>query len=94
LVGDLADITPCSYIELGGGIIHQLSYQLAKSYMIPVEGVFVAAPGYMFGHGGVPKRSIITTVNNIATPDLETFISVVQTLKDSERVPVQYFELI
>jgi S1-C subfamily serine protease len=78
---------------VGGGIVHQLSYHMAKSYMVPFEGVFVASAGYMFGHGGVPRKSIITAINNRPTPTLEAFIEVMNDLKDGERVPVQFFQL-
>jgi hypothetical protein len=92
-VQDLTKITPDCYIEVGGGVVHQISYQMAKSYMVPFEGVFVASAGYMFGHGGVPRKSIITSVNNQPTPTLEAFIDVMNSLKDGERIPVKFFQL-
>ncbi|KAJ3323553.1 serine protease [Boothiomyces sp. JEL0866] len=86
-VQDLHSITPDTYVEVGGGIVHTLSYQMARSFMVPVSGVFIASSGYMFGEGGIPRKSIITKVNNLPTNTLEEFIHVLSTLKESERVP-------
>ncbi|KAI8902963.1 hypothetical protein BC833DRAFT_571394 [Globomyces pollinis-pini] len=92
-VMDLTSITPFSYVEVSGGILHTLSYQMARSYMVPVKGVFVASAGYMLGQGGVGKRCIIKSLNNLPTPNLEAFISIMNALKDNERVPIQFYQL-
>ncbi|KAJ3103726.1 serine protease [Phlyctochytrium planicorne] len=93
VVQDLHAITPHSYIEVGGGILNTLSYQMAKSYMVPVGGVFVAGAGYMLGLAGVSRKCIIKALNNIPTPDIPSFIAAVNTLRDGERVPIRYFHL-
>ncbi|KAJ3217487.1 serine protease [Dinochytrium kinnereticum] len=92
-VQDLHSITPSSFIEIGGGILNTLSYQMAKSYMVPIGGVFVASAGYMFGLAGVARKCIITALNNIPVSDLESFVNVVKALKDGERVPIRFFHL-
>ncbi|KAJ3314072.1 hypothetical protein HDV04_001103 [Boothiomyces sp. JEL0838] len=92
-VQDLHSITPDTYVEVGGGIVHTLSYQMARSFMVPVAGVFIASSGYMFGEGGIPRKSIITKVNNLPTNTLEEFIQVLSKLKESERVPCQFYQL-
>jgi hypothetical protein len=44
LVQDLHSITPDEYVEVCGGLFSNLSYQMAKSYCIPVNhGIYVAA---------------------------------------------------
>lgn len=45
-VQDLNSISPFRYLEFGGAILHELSYQMAKSFMVPFEGIYVAASGY------------------------------------------------
>lgn len=92
-VEDLHTITPSSYLELGGSIIHPLSFQLARAYLHPVNSVFIADPGTVFGLAGVPAYSVVTALNNEPTPDLETFIKVLQQLPDSKRVPVRFYSL-
>ncbi|KAJ1340528.1 hypothetical protein BSLG_004622 [Batrachochytrium salamandrivorans] len=86
VVQDLHSITPSRYLEVGGGILHELSYQMARSYIVPTGGVFVAGAGYMFGLSGVSKRCIIESLNNKPTPTLDAFIDVMGTLKDNERL--------
>ena len=47
----------------------------------------------MFGLAGVPAYSIITSFNNQPTPDLPSFIRVIQSLPDVKRVPVRFYSL-
>ena len=88
-VQDLHAITPSRFVEIGGGIVHNLSYQLAKSYSQPVTGVYVATSGHMLASASAWRKSIIISVNNIPTPNLDAFIEAVQTLPDGARVPIR-----
>lgn len=88
-VQDLHEITPSRFVEIGGGIVHNLSYQLAKSYSQPVTGVYVATSGHMLASASAWRKSIIISVNNIPTPNLDAFIEAVQTLPDGARVPIR-----
>ncbi|KAI7866010.1 trypsin-like cysteine/serine peptidase domain-containing protein [Spinellus fusiger] len=90
---DLHSITPNRFVEIGGGIVHELSYQLAKSYSQPVEGVYVAASGHMLASASAWRKSIILSVNTLPTPDLDSFIRAMQTLPDGARVPVRFYSL-
>ncbi|KAI9013473.1 hypothetical protein DFJ74DRAFT_682255 [Hyaloraphidium curvatum] len=92
-VQDLHSITPDEYLEIGGSIVHSLSFQLARGYLHPVGSVFVADAGTMFGLAGVPNFSIITSLNNTPTPDMPSFIRVIQSLPDVKRVPVRFYSL-
>lgn len=49
--------TPDRYVEYGGAILHELSYQLASHYCVPCRGVYVADPA-----GGKLKKKNITVV--------------------------------
>jgi len=91
-VQDLHSITPAKYLEVGGGILHPLSYQQAKNHRLPVGSVYVASEGYMFGGGGIQRGMIITTVGNTPTPDLESLEKVFASYPDGARVPVRYYE--
>ncbi|KAF7720820.1 serine protease [Apophysomyces ossiformis] len=86
-------ITPSRFVEIGGGIVHNLSYQLAKSYSQPVEGVYVATSGHMLASASAWRKSIIVSVNNMPTPDLDAFIRAIQTLPDGARVPIRFYAL-
>ncbi|CAO3590341.1 unnamed protein product [Absidia cylindrospora] len=92
-VQDLHSITPASYVEIGGGVVHDLSYQLAKSYSQPVAGVYVATSGHMLASASAWRKSIITSVNNIPTPNLAAFIDAMNTLPDGARVPLRFYSL-
>lgn len=89
MVQDLHSITPNRYLEVGGGIVNELSYQIARSYSLPVGGVYVASAGHMFATAFVFRKSIIVSVNNEPTPTLDDFVRVFQSLPDSTRVPIR-----
>lgn len=89
MVQDLHSITPNRYLEVGGGIVNELSYQIARSYSLPVGGVYVASAGHMFATACVFRKSIIVSVNNEPTPTLDDFVRVFQSLPDSTRVPIR-----
>ncbi|KAG2171435.1 hypothetical protein INT43_009096 [Umbelopsis isabellina] len=92
-VQDLHSITPDCFVEVGGGVVNELSYQLAKSYGIPVGGVYVASSGHMLATASAWRKSVIVSVNNIPTPHLDDFINVMKTLPDGARVPIKYWTL-
>lgn len=92
-VQDLHSITPDRFVEVGGGIVNELSYQLAKSYGIPVGGVYVASAGHMLATASAWRKSVIVSVNNVPTPHLDDFINVMKTLPDGSRVPIKYWTL-
>lgn len=89
LVADLHSITPDRFVEIGGGIVNELSYQLAKSYSQPVGGVYVATSGHMLASASAWRKSIIISVNNVPTPNIDAFIEAMKTLPDGARVPIR-----
>ncbi|KAI9001998.1 hypothetical protein BC832DRAFT_593847 [Gaertneriomyces semiglobifer] len=92
-VDSLHRITPDRYVEVGGSIVHPLSFQLARSYMHPVGSVFVADAGHMLGVAGIPAYSIITSVAHKRTPDIQAFMDVVRNVPTGKRVPIRYYSL-
>ncbi|TPX39919.1 hypothetical protein SeMB42_g06188 [Synchytrium endobioticum] len=92
-VQDLHSVTPDRFVEVSGGIVHNLSYQMARTFMVPVAGLYVASPGYMLFLAGVTRKCIVLSVANQPTPDLNTFIKVFRNLNDNERVPVRFYAL-
>lgn len=93
IVQCLHSITPSRFVEVGGGVVHDLSYQLAKSYSQPVGGVYVATSGHMLASASAWRKSILVSVNNIPTPNLDAFIDAMQTLPDGARVPLRFYSL-
>ncbi|KAF7724482.1 hypothetical protein EC973_000932 [Apophysomyces ossiformis] len=89
----LHSITPDRFVEISGGIVHNLSYQMARSYSKPVQGVYVARGGYMLSGANIMEKDIILSVNSIPTPDIDAFIQAIQTLPDGARVPIRFYRL-
>ncbi|CAM0138046.1 hypothetical protein VKS41_001267 [Umbelopsis sp. WA50703] len=92
-VGDLHAITPDRYVEIGGAKLNELSYQLARSYCVPCQGVYVCEPHGMFRLDGADQGWIIKSVDDKETPDLDTFVEVMKGIPDYERVPVVYHSI-
>jgi hypothetical protein len=46
----------------------QVSYQMAKSYHVPVRGVFLASQGYMFRRARLQAQAILTKVRPKTEP--------------------------
>ncbi|KAI8597726.1 trypsin-like cysteine/serine peptidase domain-containing protein, partial [Dissophora ornata] len=92
-VQDLHSITPDRFVEVGGGVVNELSYQLAHSYGQPCGGVYVATSGHMLASASAWRKSIIVAVNNLPTPNLDAFIQAISTLADGARVPIRFYTL-
>ncbi|KAF8932137.1 serine protease [Haplosporangium gracile] len=93
VVQDLHSITPDRFVEVGGGVVNELSYQLAHSYGQPCGGVYVATSGHMLASASAWRKSVIVAVNNIPTPNLDAFIQALCTLPDGARVPIRFYTL-
>lgn len=92
-VQDLHSITPDRYVEIGGSKLNNLSYQLARSFCVPVSGVYVSEPSGMFRFDGPDRGWIISSIDNQAIHNLDDFIEVMQTIPDRERIPVVYYSI-
>ncbi len=92
-VGDLDAITPASYVEFGEAVVHDLSYQQARFFNLPVSGVYVANPGYSLATAGVPRGALITEFNNQPVPDSKAFAAQLAQLGDGDRASVRFVTL-
>jgi pro-apoptotic serine protease NMA111 len=90
-IQDLHAVTPSRFLEIGGGSVHNLSYQQARNFRTPVNQVYVAETGYLLGKAGCPKHCIITAVAGEKTSNLDDFIDSMLKLKHGQRVPLEYF---
>ena len=86
-VGDLHKITPDRFVSVAGANFHDLSYQLARFYAVACKGVFICkrATGSFRSYS---SGWIVQTVNHKTTPDLTTFIKVMEAIPDRARVVV------
>ncbi|KAJ1725461.1 hypothetical protein LPJ53_000391 [Coemansia erecta] len=92
-VEDLDRITPDKYLSFGGAVVHDISYQLARYYCVPICGVFVSQPYGMLPLEDAGEGVLIRSVDGHLTPTLDDFIRVVCQLPDRARFPVVYYSL-
>ena len=90
VVSDLHAITPGEYIEFGDAIVNDLSYQQARHYNLPVEGVYVANPGYLLSKAAVPRGAVITRLGRDEIADLDDFEKALEKLATGDRAPLRY----
>ncbi|MEM7082602.1 MAG: trypsin-like peptidase domain-containing protein [Pseudomonadota bacterium] len=90
-VQDLHAISPSEFIQVGDAILHRLSYQQARHFNMPPEGVYVADPGYIFSTAAIPRAAVITEVDGEPTPDVDALGDVLAQLADGDRAQVRYY---
>ncbi len=93
VVGDLHAITPDEYIEVGDAVVNTLSYQQARHYNLPVEGVYVANPGYLMSKAAIPRGAVITHIDGEDILNLDDFESALGTLANGGRAQVRYLAI-
>ena len=92
-VQSLSSITADEYIEFGEAVVHTLSYQQARHFNVPIKGVYVANPGYVFGSAGIPRAALISSFNGKKVDDLKDFEAALADLADGSSAPVRYVTL-
>ena len=92
-VQSLSSITADQYIEFGEAVVHTLSYQQARHFNVPIKGVYVANPGYVFGSAGIPRAALISSFNGKKVDDLKDFEASLSDLADGASAPVRYVTL-
>jgi len=90
IVDDLHTITPDEYIEFGDAVVNRLSYQQARHYNLPVEGVYVANPGYLLSKAAIPRGAVIIEIDGEPVLDLDDFEASLDSLAEGERALVRY----
>jgi len=92
-VGDLHSITPSAYAEFGDAVLNALSYQQARHFNVPVRGVYVANPGYMFAAAGVPRGAVITAMDSKQVSTLADVEEHIAQLGDGDRSTVRFITI-
>jgi pro-apoptotic serine protease NMA111 len=91
-VSDLHAVTPDAFLQIGDAVLHDLSYQQARHLNAPLEGVYIANPGYMFSAAAMPRGAVILEANGVPTPDLDALLEILKPIPDRGRVAVRFFE--
>ena len=92
-VTSLDAITADEYLEFGEAVVHNLSYQQARHFAVPIKGVYVANPGYVFGAAGIPRAALISSFNGKRIDSLKDFTAVLADLADGASASVRYITL-
>src|ERR1700694_5350274 len=92
-VQSLSSITADEYIEFGEAVVHTLSYQQARHFNVPIKGVYIANPGYVFGSAGIPRAALISSFNGKKVDNLTDFAAALADLADGARALVRYVTL-
>jgi len=89
-VDDLHTLTPDRYITFGQAVIHNLSYQQARHLNLPVEGVYVAEPGYVLSTAGIPTGAVILSINNKRVKNIGDVEEILNNLSDRQQAALKY----
>lgn len=89
-VQDLHSITPSRFVRVAGVVFNDLSYQIARLYAMPTRGVYVAHSGLYFRPDHDTTGWLLEELDHRPTPDLDTFIDVVQTIPDTKKVAAKF----
>ena len=92
-VENLHNITPDRFVSVAGASFHDLSYQQARLYAIPVKGVYVCEATGSFRFDSTESGWLIESIDQKKTPNLDTFIEVMKGIPDRARVVVTYKHL-
>ena len=90
VVSDLHTITPAEYLEFGDAIVNNLSYQQARHYNLPVQGAYVANPGYLLSKAAVPRGAVITRLGKQDIAGIDDLEEALATLANGDRAQVRY----
>ncbi|WP_196138675.1 trypsin-like peptidase domain-containing protein [Aliikangiella sp. G2MR2-5] len=91
IVSDLHEITPDEFLEVGGAVLNNFSYQLARQANLPVKGVLVASPGYLLSKAGITNGSIITSLNGLPVESIQQLYDQLIQIKQNEYFRIKYF---
>ncbi len=89
-VTDLHAITPDEFLEFGDAIVNNLSYQQARHYNKPIEGVYVANPGYMLARAAIPRGAVISEIGGEPVASLDDLEAQLDGLADGDRTTVRF----
>lgn len=92
-VSNLHAITPDEFLEFGDAIVNDLSYQQARHYNQPIEGVYVASPGYMLARAAVPRGAVISEVGGVATRSIDDLETILSGLADGDRTTLRFYTI-
>jgi len=82
-VRDLHCLIPHAFFEVGLGVFHEVPYQTAQKNNVPLQGVYVASAGAIFGQA-LKSDVVIQEINGSPCLSLNSFEVAVQQIPDKE----------
>lgn len=89
-VTDLHSITPDEFLEFGGAVVNNLSYQQALNFNLPIKGVYVANPGYTLGKRTIPVGSILSEFGGQKVDNINDVRRQLALLADEDHTTIRY----
>lgn len=89
-VSDLHGISPDEFVEVGDAILNNLSYQQARHYNRPTNGVYVANPGYILAKSAIPRGAVISEIGGESVSDIAELMEAFAELADGDRTTFRY----
>jgi S1-C subfamily serine protease len=90
VVQDLNQLSPAEFLQFGDAVVHDLSYQQARHFNREAAGVFVANPGFVLASAGIPRSSVIVTMNGDEVRSLDDLEMALAGLGDQQRSRIRY----
>lgn len=88
-VQDFHKLIPQAFVELALGVFHEVPYQAAMKHHVPLQGIYVAQPGFVFGQA-VASDVIIRAVNGVPCHDIASFTEMLEEIADNEFFSVSW----
>ena len=92
-VSDLFTLSPTAFLKFDNSIFHNLSYQQARHYNKPINGVFVAFASSYIKQSGIQNFSVITEFNGQKIDNIDQLNAQLQLVKNGEKIHTRYFNL-
>ncbi len=89
-VQNLDGLNPDEFLEFGDAVLNNLSYQQARHFNRPAEGVFVANPGFSLSGADIPRGSVIIAIEGEPVRTLDDLERVLATKADQQRFAVRF----
>lgn len=92
-IGNIHDITPDRYVEVAGALFNNLSYQIARSFCLPVKGVYAnsLSASFELSTSSLDQFGwIIETVDDQAVANLDEFVAAMKNVPDRLHVTVTF----
>lgn len=88
-VQDFHKLMPQSFVELALGVFHEVPYATAMKHNVPLQGIYCAQPGFVFGQA-VSSDVVIKALNGVPCHDIGSFVEMLEEIADNEFFSVSW----